>query len=301
MILIITYCTAIHDRSFGATPPHLEVVRFAFLCAGALRFAHLIVSWWWTRKCRGGARRLRACGFRTGDVLTTSCVGEPLALLSQVLTMSPWGHVAVVVVDPPEHVRAAFAVSHWLGKHVKAHKWTKPKNNENAGGGGKLSTTHALLHAALMQDRNGVPPAFLGGAVAGDAGQQDALVGELFRAGHALGYAERDLRTLHAQKKHLKKLADVFKAPGAERLYGPRDHFDGPAWRGVEDVFVAEAVKHGVRIVPIARWMWFWYCVRQERVAWRSLADGPGGRHDRGKFNAGCARFLLETAGAPYV
>ena len=39
---------------------------------------------------------------------------DPVAMCVQYHTLSPWGHTAVLVREPPLEVRVAFAVGEWL-------------------------------------------------------------------------------------------------------------------------------------------------------------------------------------------
>jgi len=285
--------------SFGGAAPTslLANARLAVMCAAVLRFTHLVVSWAWARRNRV-ARPLLRCDFGTGDVLTTSCVSELAAVVSQVITMSPWGHVAIVVKDPSEEVRTAFAVAHWLRKTVKAHKWKK----KGKGGGG----VNALLQLAMASPEGtdlllGVlPPTTACVSLAGTK-RRDALIDELFRAGDALGYSAAELEALHAHAQKLKPLGILYRDE-RDAQYGPAAYFDGPEWAGLGDTFVAEAVGSGVRLVPVTRWVWFWFVHRQERVAWRSLTTIAANANDDGAgHRQGQKCFLLEKVAVPYA
>lgn len=124
MAIFVGIFTAIGIFSFGHVPDATtnDVVTALIVALATAWLFRLAIVLYYMQDLRAQAReaearqteKLKGRNFQTGDVLLSGSAMEPVALLSEMSTMSVWGHVAIVVRGPSLRVRTAFALARRL-------------------------------------------------------------------------------------------------------------------------------------------------------------------------------------------
>ena len=263
-------------------------------------------------------KQLMQRGFQTGDILVTgSDIFGPSSFIAQCTTVTPFGHVAVLLRNPDPRLRAAFGLAtiiSKLGFFMKGEiaSMIKPeyrKGNWDKLGRGEKCRRLALITAKALskQDlRLARRNEFEGG-------------GRLFlrfisrhldlKDGKPL--EQRDMFQRWLQKYVFAKMCSNF----FELNQLKQNRYDSGKivrfgmnkgqkryvrWmrRSTCGVYAIEAIGTGTRMMPLERFFKFWWRNRRERIAWRPLycvSSTPEKRHDL-TFQAG-----IDLVGQRYV